>query len=204
MTITRGAPWGENGPLPEDGVVVSTDIAASRLVEAARARGEVPPAIGLLGGDLCRTLGGRGSEARLRSPDGTRATVDVIVALDDEPERCAIAHVAVHRHGWLFGPITLAMNAAWLGAWNVAPRAHPNDGQLDLVRADLSVGDRLKARRRLLLGTHIPHPAIRMARHADATVVLPRAVPVWIDGERAGTARRVALHVVPDALRVAV
>ena len=36
-------------------------------LEAARRDRRELPTLGLLGGDLCRTLGGRGDEARLRS-----------------------------------------------------------------------------------------------------------------------------------------
>ena len=55
--------------MPVDGVVVRSDGEARAVVEAARRAGEPVPALGLLGGDLCRTLGGKGDEARLRSAD---------------------------------------------------------------------------------------------------------------------------------------
>jgi hypothetical protein len=205
MTIVRGAPWGENGPLPGDGIVVADVAAASAAVDAARHAGRALPPIGFVGGDVCRTLGGRGDPARLHTPDATRATIDLLaVQLDDGPERAAVAHVVARGRTWLRGPLVLAMNAAWLGRWNVAPRAHPNDGLVDVVRADPSTGDRLKARRRLPLGTHVPHPAIRIERTAATVIELGRSTGVWIDGRRAGTARRLTLRVQPDALRVTV
>lgn len=205
MTITRGSSWGELGPLPDDGVVVRDDVSAAALVERARADGREPPPIGLLGGDLCRTVGGRGDEARLRSPGAARLVVDVLVVrLDDGPERIAVAHAVVRGRTWLRGPIDAVMNAAWVGEWNVAPRAHPNDGRVDVVRADLSLGDRLKARSRLPLGTHVPHPGIRTTRESE--VVLDAASPrrVWLDGVLVGSARRVTVRVEPDAVRIVV
>src|SRR5690606_21746422 len=67
VTIRKGEPWGEPGALPEDGIVVRSDAEARAVVTAARRAGEPVPPLGLLGGDLCRALGGTGDEARLRS-----------------------------------------------------------------------------------------------------------------------------------------
>ena len=67
MTIERGQPWGEAGPLPPDGVLVRSDAEARAVVERARRAGEPPPPLGLLGGDLCRTLGGTGDERRVEA-----------------------------------------------------------------------------------------------------------------------------------------
>jgi hypothetical protein len=205
VTIVRGQPWGELGPLPEDGVVVRNDAEAAAAVRAARDAALDAPPLGLLGGDLCRTVGGRGDEQRLRSPDAARLVVDLLVVrLDGGPEQIAVAHALVHSRTWLVGPVVALMNASWVGEWNVAPRAHPNDGMADLLRAELSVGDRLKARGRLPLGTHVPHPGIRAERGRSGTIELPRAMPVWLDGVRAGKARAVSWTVEPDAVPIVV
>jgi hypothetical protein len=205
MTIERGRAWGEIGPLPDDGVVVRSDAEAAGVVADAIAAGAEPRPVGLLGGDLCRTLGGRGDEARLHSPEAARLVVDVLfVRLDDGPELPAVAHAVTHGASRWFGRLSAAMNAAWMGEWNVAPRAHPNDGVFDLVDADPSLGDRVEARRRLPLGTHVPHPEIRITRHASATIEHRRARRVWLDGVRVGRARRLTVRVEPDALCVVV
>jgi hypothetical protein len=205
VTISRGRTWGELGPLPDDGVVVPDDAAAAAVVARALEDGVEPPPVGLLGGDLCRTLGGRGDEHRLRTGDAARLVVDVLlVRLDDGPVRPAVAHaVAGGRSRWL-GRWVAAMNAAWVGEWNVAPRAHPSDGVLDLVDADPSIGDRIEARRRLPLGTHVPHPDIRLTRVKEATLDLGRSKRVWLDGRLAGRARTLTVRVDPDALCVVV
>ena len=67
LTIRKGEAWGAPGPLPEAGRLVRSDAAARRLVEPAWLAGDALPVLGLLDGDLCRTLGGQGDEARLRS-----------------------------------------------------------------------------------------------------------------------------------------
>ena len=49
----------------------------------------------------------------------------------------AVAHVVARGGGpWWRGPIVAVMNADRLGRWDVAPRAHPNDGRLDVVEVD--------------------------------------------------------------------
>ena len=70
----KGEAWGEPGGLPAGGVVVPVDAeAASGRRPRARRAGEPVPPLGLLGGDLCRTLGGTGDEGRLRSDAGVAA-----------------------------------------------------------------------------------------------------------------------------------
>ena len=65
-------------------------------------------------------------------------------------------------HGsWWRGRIVAAMNAEWLGEWDLGPRAHPERRPArHHRRRRCRLGDRLKARRRARTGTHVPHPGI--------------------------------------------
>jgi diacylglycerol kinase family enzyme len=200
VTVEKGRAWGEAGPLPEGGVVVHSDAEARAVVESARRDGRPVPPLGLAGGDLCRTLGGRGDAARLRSADALRAPVDLGSVLIDGRQHWFVAHL-VARRSWWFGRIVAAMNAEFLGAWDVAPRSHPNDGLLDVVDVDgLGPADRLRARSRLPAGAHVPHPAIRQSRVPAVQVELDRPTPVWLDGERVAAARLLSIRIEPDAL----
>ncbi len=201
MTIRKGEAWGEIGGLTAGGVVVGSDAEARAVVTAARRAGEPPPPLGLLGGDLCRTLGGRGDEARIRSDGAARLPVDLGSVLVDGVQHWFVAHL-VARRSWWRGRIVAAMNAEYLGPWDVAPRAHPNDGVLDMVDVSpsMSLTDRLRARGRLPTGAHLPHPAISTARRPAVQVDLDRPTPVWLDGVRIGEARRLSIRVEPDAL----
>jgi hypothetical protein len=201
VTVRRGETWGSAGGLPPGGVVVASDAEARRVVEAARRAGDPVPALGVLGGDLCRTLGGRGDRDRLDGPDAAVLPVDLGSVLLEGRQHWFVAHL-VARRPWWWGRIVAAMNAEFLGGWDVAPRAHPNDGVLDLfdVAASMSPTDRLKARRRLPAGGHLPHPAIATSRRAAAQFELDRPTPVWLDGERMGEFRRLSVRVEPDAL----
>ncbi len=85
-----------------------------------------------------------------------------------------------------------------------AARAHPNDGLLDVLDGDLSFDDRLKARRRLLTGTHVPHPGIAQQRVPAVQFELDRPTPVWLDGERVTSARTVTARLEVDGGRCVV
>jgi hypothetical protein len=201
VTIRKGEAWGELGGLPADGVVVRSDAEARAAATAARRAGRPMPTLGLLGGDLCRTLGGRGDEARLRSGEAARVPADLGSVLVDGVQHWFVAHL-VARRSWWRGRIVAAMNAEFLGGWDVAPRAHPGDGLLDVVdvAAAMPLGDRLRARRRLPSGGHVPHPAIAVSRRPAVQLDFDRTTPVWLDGERVGDARRLSIRVERDAL----
>ena len=203
MTIRKGEPWGEARPLPPDGVVVRSDAEARHVVTEARRAGLPVPVLGLLGGDLCRTLGGRGDEGRLRGEAASTVPCDLGVALVDGRLHWFVAHL-VARRGWWRGRAWVVMNAAWLGPWNLGPRAHPGDGLLDVTDAAVPPGELLKVRSRLPQGAHLPHPALRTSRAAAAQVRLERPLPVRLDGEVVGDARSLSVRVEPDALTVVV
>lgn len=199
MTIEKGQLWGEPGGLPAGGVIVHSDAEARAVVEAARRAGEPVPALGLLGGDLCRTLGGTGDASRIRTPEAMRLPVDLGAVLLDGRLHWFVAHL-VARRTWLHGRVLAAMNAEFIGRWDVAPRSHPNDGRLDFLGGFLTAGDRWKARARLPLGTHVPHPAIVEQRDRSLQFESEQALAIRLDGELVGTAKALSVRVEPDAL----
>ena len=201
MTVRKGEAWGEAGGLPPGGVVVASDAEARAVVEAARRAGDPVPALGLVGGDLCRTLGGRADRARIEGGGGVRVPVDLGSVLVDGRHHWFVAHL-VARRSWWRGRVVAAMNAEFLGPWDVAPRAHPGDGLLDVVdaAASLSLADRWRARRRLPAGAHVPHPDIAVSRRAAVQIDLDSPTPVWLDGDRVGEARHLSIRLEPDAL----
>jgi len=203
VTIRKGSAYGEPGALPDGGVVVRSDAEAAEVVTEARRGGHQIPVLGLVGGDLCRTLGGLGDVDRLRGPDATTFPVDLGGVLLDGRIHWFVAHLAAHRRGWA-GPFAVAMNAEWLGPLDLGPRAHPGDGLLDVTEGRLGLRARLAARRRARTGSHLPHPGLRTSRSAAATLSFPDGVPVRLDGVAVGTARELLVHVEPDALTVVV
>src|SRR4029453_9286850 len=132
MTVERGGAWGKAQPLPADGVVVRSDADAASVIASARSHGLSVPSIGLLAGDLCRTVGGIGDERRLHTDEAVTLPVDIAEVHVDGHPHVFVAHV-VARRSWWRGRVWVAMNAEWLGRWDVAPRAHPGDGLLDIL-----------------------------------------------------------------------
>ncbi|CAN5471755.1 hypothetical protein BH10ACT2_BH10ACT2_11560 [soil metagenome] len=200
MTIKKGEPWGEAVPSPDDLRVVPTDRDAREFVVGQRERGSSLRPVGLAGGDLARTLGG-GND---RFPGTvTRAPVDLLRIATGEKVTWAVAHV-VARRSWLRGEVLFAMNAQFLGRYDVAPRSHPNDGKVDVVQvaAAMPWRARLAARRRALTGTHLPHPQLTSLQLAEYSVAFTRPSIIWVDGVRWATATEVRITVEPDALLV--
>jgi hypothetical protein len=190
MTIEKGQPWGVPIARPEDLLVVDSDAALALALVADPGRPVGPSA-----GDLHRSLG-----SPPRRDEMQRLPVDMITCRFGDETAVAVAHV-VMRSRWWHGPIVAVMNVDHVGNWNVAPRAHPNDGRVDVVEvaASMTLRERWQARSRLAGGTHVPHPAITTTTVRTRSWQFDRPMTVWVDGARAGTAISVSIEVVPDA-----
>ncbi len=199
MTIEKGVPWGSTARMPADVVVVPDEATAAQAV----LRGG--QCVVLQSGDLMRALGGtattitpqHGSACRLLPCDVLRIT------LDDTTQTTAVSSVVVgswrHPRWWV-------TSGGFLGALNVAPRAHPNDGLADA----LTFGDGLDLRqlfairRRMKLGDHLPHPQLTMQRAREVQWQHAQPAPVTIDGQSMGRVRSVHVVVQPDAFSLCV
>jgi hypothetical protein len=197
MTIKRGQTWGLAVGVPRGLVSVASDAELARLI----GRGEPRP-MRLTGGDLLRTLGGPSG-----GPGLQRLPIDVLRLLADGRQFVAVAHVVARRGGklgWWRGPITAVMNADRIGRWEVAPRAHPNDGRADVVEVGdwLGVRGRWQAWRRLPTGTYVPHPEIETSRITVTAWAFEPARRLWLDGVDVGTVRSLGVTVQPDGATI--
>lgn len=197
MPIAKGEPWGEPGPIPDDVVPVRSDGEARAALEEARRDRRPFPVLGLQGGDLRRTLGGTGDELV-----GVRFTVDIGEAMIEGRLHLFVAHLVARNRWWTRAFV--AMNAQWLGGWNLGPRAHPNDGLLDTYDSRLPPGQLMAVRSRLHHGAHLPHPGIKEKRTAATQVELEKPLPVLLDGQRVATAAKLVIRAEPDAVVVIV
>jgi hypothetical protein len=196
MTIKKGEDWGTAGPAPAGAIVAPTDAVARAIAEGAR-RGDRPvPPLVLRHGDLARTVGAAGAREETRV-----LPCDLGAALLDGRLHWFVASLVAGRP-LRRGRSFVAMNAAWLGEWNIAPKAHPNDGLLDVLDMELTWGQARQARRRAPLGDHLPHPGIKLTRAPAVQVELVKPTPVWLDGELVATVRTISVRVEPDALTV--
>ncbi len=198
MPIEKGEPWGEelHGEVPGDVIRCSDDASLAEAVWS-RLDGEdgALPLFGIDAGDLSTTLGGSGS-GRLVLP------MDLCVArLDGGEAMPFVAHLIAHRRWW-HGEAAAVMNAAWLGEWYLGPRAHPNDGLVDVTLGALDVRQRWEARRRAPSASHLPHPDLSVTRRSSWSHRFDRATMVELDGHRVGSHHDVSVTVMPDAFRV--
>lgn len=189
MTIQKGEVWGE----PEGARVEAT------LADDAAVAGYVashPGAVvSALSGDLMQTLGlGEGPR-----PDPLWFPMDLgIATLDGGTEVPFVAHVMARGRLWL-GPGAAIMNAAWIGARYLGPRAHPNDGLLDVTVGQLPPRQIWVAAKRAETGVHLPHPDLSVKRVAEWEHTFDQPRVVWIDGRKVGRARHLSCRVESDA-----
>lgn len=204
MSIRKGEPWGVVDFAPDDLVRVADDSALYQLVNRYRRSGTPLPAVAPAAGDLLRSLGGSGEIERLAGP---MAIVQVdVVRIEVRGERAWCVSHLIARRSWWRGRLVGVMNSQYLGAWDVAPRAHPGDGRVDLVIVDAAMRprDRLRARQRVVHGLHLPHPAIDVRQHRSTTVTFEPGAHVWLDGVRWRRAEEATITVEPDALTVCI
>lgn len=193
MTIEKGAEWGEPGTLDPEASTAHDDAELAALVTQGRT--ELP--IGLLGGDLHRTLGAP-PPSRLHD-GGMVYPIDVLqVRLDDGDPLIAVAHVVARKGAWWRQETVVAMNAAFVGQLYLGPKAHPNDGLVDVTVGRLPWRERRIARDRMLSGSHLPHPALRTRRTGRWEIELDAPLPVEVDGVPAGAASRIEIEVLAD------
>jgi len=173
-------------------------LADDAALAAAVVAGKEGP-LAVAAGDLHRAVGAPSSSHSAHVVD-----VDLLeVTLDGDRRFYAVAHV-VARRGWWRGRLVAVCNVDYVGEWNVAPRAHPNDGRADVldVAPDMGLRARWQARRRLAQGTHVPHPHIAGRSVRQATFEFDREMRVWVDGVDVGRARRIDVSVRPDAFEL--
>jgi diacylglycerol kinase family enzyme len=146
--------------------------------------------------DLARALG-LGAGATVDAP----ARVDLLdlsagpsavnmLVLGPAPDRLRRTHrrrrcrVEVDGRVLWDGPASTVLVATgeYLRHLDVVPKGHPGDGRLEVQVYALAPGQRVRMRRRLATGTHVPHPEIVMGAGTRACVQWDRPVSVEVDG----------------------
>lgn len=197
MTIRKGEEWGRTDTVPDAAVPAADDAS----VAAAWSLGAVPLATG---GNLHSSLGSpapkRAGDACMRFPVDA---LEVTVTVDGKAETVvAASDVVVGR--WMRGDFAVvSANGRWAGL-DIAPRAHPNDGFLHVLSIPRGVRlrQRLAARRRAVLGTHVPHPDITVTRGESFTASNTSRSRLLVDGRRWDRWESVAVRVLPDHAEV--
>ncbi len=193
MTIKKGEEWGRPVARPAGLRIAETDAELADMIAA-----NLAAPLGVAGGDLYRSVGSPPSRDEMHC-----LPVDILEVIADDRHTIAVAHV-VARRGWWRGRIIAACNVDRIGEWDVAPRAHPNDGRFDVVEVDpaMSVRQRWQARRRVVTGTHLPHPHIASRTATEREWTFDRAHPIWVDGRHISDARHLRVSIRPDAAEI--
>lgn len=200
MTIRKGSGYGTLRPLPPGAPIATSDVHLCRLV--ADTEPGSANVFGLIGGDLCRTLGGLGDVGRLTTGEAVTVPIDLAIATIDGRDHPFVAHLVVGRP---FGPnFAAVMNAQWFGDLDLGPRAHPGDGLLDITTGSLRWRQRRLAVRRARSGIHVPHPALRQRRTANEVLHVGKPVPVLIDGGLRTTGSEISIRLERDAFEVVI
>ena len=196
--IRRGEPWGLETTWPEDAVIIHSDHALA-LADPSRP-------VFLASGDISRSLG----HPSMPSGDGkcTEVRIDAMLCTvaSSAGERKIVAASSIivgshwrHRH-------MIISNGGWWNEWNIAPRAHPNDGIVELLTLSekMTMRQRWLAKRKMRTGTHLPHPDISMVRISSATVDRISGEKLLIDGQAVSIWESLSVEVLPDYWRVLV
>lgn len=224
MTIEKGRSWGGPAEDPSPASVALGDAELADMAAEAIGRGTHLVAR-LTGGDLLATLGISGERDRaeraaypidlaiaelsvdpLDSQANDRADprsrLPFVAHLTARRPRNVIADAAAALLGHGPGVTVSVMNAAWLGDLRLGPKAHPNDGLLDVTEGRVRFAERREAMRRARSGSHLPHPALRVVRSSQWGTGFDRPTSIWLDGVDRGQFRSVRVSVIPDALTV--
>ena len=83
--------------------------------------------------------------------------------------RVVVAGTLAIQHRTQLSTCLILSNSGILHGRDVLPRAHPNDGFVDVLEVDpkITVRQRVTAWRRSATGSHLPHPSIRVSRSID-------------------------------------
>lgn len=214
MTIKRGESWGERRIPPAHLMVATSDAEAATLIASGGRE------FFLSGGDMWRTIGGSSAPRTTLNSESTVVVLDSMVASYRQDsafhQQPVFAHAVFtslrdpqrRMLSWLHRVVggvnvAYAMNAQYLKRWDVAPRGHPNDGRFDLltVSATMPWRQRWQFRRRLLTGSHVPHPLVEMRSYAKSWS--PQGTGFLIlDGQDVGRVADLTISLVPDSLTV--
>jgi len=172
MTIDRLSPYGTSVVRPQHLGVLRSDreIANDFLNGDQRAFNTV------IQGSIAQALGitSNVSESNARALV-THVLIDLLqvefgtIDTQDKPSSIVVAGSIVLKHHTLLKTHLVISNSGIVRGRDVLPRAHPNDGYIDVLEIDeaITTRQRLSAWRRAATGSHLPHPQLRASRSTE-------------------------------------
>ena len=208
MTIEKGREWGEPHRVGARVVTAEDDADLAAKVDTSRRSDAIGVLFTVVSGDLAASLGhgdervgGHGSANPMVYPMDLGVVEVGRTAGVVDARFPFVAHVMGRRRRWAW-PEFVAMNAPLVGGLRLGPRAHPNDGLLDITVGRLPWSQVREARRRARTGTHLPHPALTVSRSPAREYQTATPLRVAVDGADGGTWTWLRVVVEPDAFRL--
>lgn len=208
MTIEKGKEWGRQIHTPTEHVEVMSD---RELIDNWILNRE--QLFVVRGGDLFRSLGAPLCDMSVATKQ--LLPVDVMrveISFDDTSSGTFYALSNLQIGSWRSrGRFVCVSNCGFVDERNIAPRAHPNDGEVEVMTVSSTIDwkQRFQAWRRTRTGTHLPHPNISMERGNYGSWTRAGNEVLSIDGKPVSRGRgpnwqSVGIYVEPDACYVLV
>lgn len=207
MTIRKFQNWGSEITRPENVEFCGSDAEVAKIATHYQSNHLAMPYVHLTGGSMALSLG---YPRTLSDTEVRELPIDLLrvrYTTTDKTQHTTMAtNSVVMRHRWWLGKIVAITNGGYFGNWEIAPRAHPNDGVFDIVEVadSMSYRQRLIARRRLFLGMHLPHPSIGLRKSASDTWFFTEPIHLYLDEEFVGLITQVQVTIEPDAIKLVV
>jgi hypothetical protein len=204
MPVTPGSPWGVSVPAPKHARVLETDRQLGIFLRDSSAQQIHAQSLLMKAGDIPRALGVLNGVQRL---EHVRVIVDAIAVSYTDMNGITHSDVCIGSlsiaNRFLRGAITVVTNSGYWRGHEVAPRAHLNDGRLDIFEVS---GAMRWSQRRLMwkktsLGTHLPHPLLSYSQ-GDFFDWKGRPQRLSIDGEFVATVTQVSCRIQSDCVQV--
>jgi len=204
MTIRKGEEWGR----PSCAESVVTVVRDCDLADAILLAKQNLSELQVQGGDTWLSLG----RPRLIKPPDVcwQLSFDAIRVTLIGQTLLAYSSVVLRRPWWrggfLAGSVWCVSLTGIVRGRNITPRAHANDGLIDVLR----VSDSMKSRQRIQAwsrasrGDHLPHDGIDVTRTQFIQISFPQDLLLTVDGKRQGRVREVHLEVLSDEWTVSV
>ena len=177
MTISKHGLYGTPVSRPTTLHVLQSDLEIAQHYVS----GDTATPCTVTKGSIAQALGI--SSGRIQDPDPnqqmTLVDIDLLqidyrtttpsTANSSATSRIVVAGTIAIQHRTLLSTCLILSNSGLLRGRDVLPRAHPNDGFVDVLEVDpkISIRQRAIAWRRSATGSHLPHPSFRVSRSID-------------------------------------
>ncbi len=206
MVIKRGEDWGHRVLQPDDLLVFENDVHVNEYLTKQFQSSLPNQSIAILNSNIARSLGMNGSDLSVEKMLKTSFdAIEVEISDCDDQISCEIfLGNALIRNSWRRGAITGVFNTSFIAGRDWAPRAHPNDGKLDVLLIDeaMSLRQRITAYRLSRSGSHLPHPHLKYLQSQSYVANDPETAILTLDSVEFGAVKRCSFRVIPDAVSI--